>query len=301
MKYQLFITAVIAGFSMAHTVIAAAAMDPVRIEASLVSPSRITLGEPLLIRYKFVSVSSKNVIVDVDPYVTDWYTFSMSDSMGHVVTEIPGSRPVRPGGAYGVDAGALDKRGKETSGYIVATRYLAIKHPGKYTLTVHVGMPCSLPDGAPDDFQFHGVIVKQDFSFPLEIEPVDPKRLRNTAEALRHATIMEHDKVLAQAELGALFSMPETQAASSWRDLAFQPGINTGPIEDELVNRRSATAIDILFEMRDISGSNWICSQANLHKMYYAVTPELQARMKTLAGLHKIPVVDLIGGPIRVD
>ncbi|MCW3060138.1 MAG: hypothetical protein JWQ02_1959 [Capsulimonas sp.] len=215
-----------------------------------------------------------------------------------------------PGGAYGVKGGALDKLGSEVTGYLVATKYLAITKPGKYSLTMHVKMPCGLARteglltaamAGDDNFSFPTVVEEKDFTFPIVITPLDEQRLSKVAETMRIATIREKDKDLAQAELEGLFSMPEEQAALSWRALAFQPGINTGTLEEELVSLRSAAGIDILFQMLDVPGTKWSHDKTQFHQLYYSLTPALQDHMKTIAGIHHVDVTYLIGGPIVVD
>ena len=130
------------------------------------------------------------------------------------------------------------------------------------------------------------------------VTPADPIQLRNTAEALQKASVDGQNGVLARAELATLFSMPEAQAASSWRVLALNPSFGTDAVASELAELRSTTAADILSEMLDVPSLACTPIRDRLNRLYNAGTPALREHIETIAKRHGFEMPKVTGTPV---
>ena len=278
---------------------------PLNIEASLLTPAKITLGEPILVRYRIANNSGQRVAANLGIYGTDWFTLTMRDANGVAVPVIPDSRPAHPQGAYSSKSGFF-RAGSSDTGYIPITKGLAIQHPGQYTLIIHARLPYvmddALTEGASEALATDsGFAQTQDITFPILVQPADLNRLQATAEALRKASTDRMNGQLALAYMDALFSMPEAQAAASWRSLALKPSIDTGVVANELAELRSATGVDILNEMMDVPGLHCTPISDRINKLYNAGTPALRGHIKSIARKRGFEIPEVAGTPIALD
>ncbi len=274
---------------------------PLSIQASLITPEQITLGEPILVRYKIANDSGQRVAAHLGNYGTDWYTLTMRDAQGVAVTAMPDPRPSHPQGAHSTQNGFFHD-GQTSTDYIPVTKRLSIQHPGQYTLTIHVNLPYAVDDtsveGASDALATaSGLMQTQDITFPILVTKADPIRLRTTAEALRKASLNGLNGTLARAELAALFSMPEAQAASSWRALALNPGLDTDAVASELAELHSNTGTDILAEMADLPALNCTPISDRLNRLYNTGTPTLREHIKAIARQRGFEMPEVAGTP----
>jgi len=274
---------------------------PFSIQASLLTPARITLGEPILIRYKLINALPQNALTHLGIYGTDWYTLTMRDAQGTVVPLIPDPRPAHPQGAHSIKSGFF-RGGTSDIDYIPVTQRLAIQHPGRYMLTIHARLPYvmddTLAEGTPEALATSSELTQtQDITFPILVTPADPVRLRNTAEALRTASVEEKDGLLARAETDALFSMPEAQAAASWRALALKPSTSTDLAAAELAELHTATGADILAEMLDTPGLVCTPISDRLNRLYNAGFPALREHIAGIARKHGFEMPEVAGTP----
>ena len=281
------------------------AAEPFGVQASLVTPGRITLGEPILVRYTITNVSACKAVTHLGIYGTDWFTLTMRDANGVAVPVIPDSRPAHPQGAYSSKSGFF-RAGSSDTGYIPITKGLAIQHPGQYTLIIHARLPYvmddALTEGASEALATDsGFAQTQDITFPILVQPADLNRLQATAEALRKASTDRMNGQLALAYMDALFSMPEAQAAASWRSLALKPSIDTGVVANELAELRSATGVDILNEMMDVPGLHCTPISDRINKLYNAGTPALRGHIKSIARKRGFEIPEVAGTPIALD
>lgn len=281
------------------------AVGPFSIQASLVTPAQITLGEPILIRYKLTNASSQRAVTHLGIYGTEWYTLAMRDAHGVPVPLIPDPRPTHPQGAYSSKSGFF-RVGSSDTDYIPVTRRLAIQHPGQYTLTIHARLPYvvddALTEGASEALaDASGFTQMQDITFPILVTPADPTRLQATAETLRKASADGLNGPLARAYMDALFSMPEAQAAASWRSLALKPSMDTGVVANELAELRSATGVDILNEMMDVPGVHCTPITDGINRLYNAGTPALKKHIKAIARERGFEMPVVAGTPIALD
>jgi len=137
--------------------------------------------------------------------------------------------------------------------------------------------------------------------FPILVTPADPNRLQATAEALRAASADRMNGQLALAYMDGLFSMPEAQAAASWRSLALKPSIDTSVVANELAELRSATGVDILNEMMDVPGLHCTPISNRINKLYNAGTPALREHIKAIARKRGAEIPEATGTPIALD
>lgn len=276
-------------------------VGPFNIQASLITPTHITLGEPILVRYQIANDSGQRVAAHLGNYGTDWYTLTMRDAQGVAVATIPDPRPAHPQGAHSTQNGFFHD-GQTSTDYIPVTKQLSIQHTGQYTLTIHVNLPYAVDDtsveGASDALATaSGLIQTQDITIPILVTDADPIRLQATAENLRKASIDGQNGQLALANMDALFSMPEAQAAASWRALAFTPSMFTDAVASELAELHSAIGVDILAEMSAIPGLNCTPISDRLNKLYNAGTPALREHIKAIVRQHGFEMPEVAGTP----
>lgn len=275
---------------------------PLDVQVSLVTPARITLGEPILLRYKIANDVEQKVAAHLGVYGTDWYTITLRAANKTVMPSTQDPRPAQPSGAFSTQNGFLN-RGGYSAGYIPVTKRMVIQHPGWYTLTLHVNIPYALgsdtAEGSPD-------AISQDMAFQILVTKADPVRLRATATTLQQAISKASvgsstDVPLVRAELDALFSMPEAQAAESWKVLARQQNINTDWVASELADLRSVTGTDILAEMLHNPVITSTRVSTHLDELYNTGVPAVREHIKEIASRHGLNLPKHIGGPIIVD
>ncbi len=277
------------------------AAEPFSIQASLLTPSKITLGEPILVRYKLTNASPQKVVTHLGIYGTDWYTLTMRDIHGDAVPLIPDPRPAQPQGVYSSKSGFF-REGVSDTDYILVTKRLAIQHPGQYTLIIHAKLPYvtgdDLDEGTPEaSAADSGLTQTQDITIPILVTDADPIRLQATAENLRKASIDGQNGQLALANMDALFSMPEAQAAASWQSLAFTPSMFTDAVIGELAELHSTTGVDILAQMLDNPKLTRSSISVSINKLYNAGTPALRDHIKAVANLHGFEMPAVAGTP----
>lgn len=275
--------------------------EPLSIQASLLTPTQITLGEPILVRYKITNNYGQRVAAHLGIYGTDWYTLTMRDAHGAAVPTISDPRPKNPQGSHPSQDGFFHV-GQTSTGYIPVTKRLSIQHPGQYALTIHVGLRYAVDDTSVEGASrslaaTSGLTQTQDITFPISVASEDPIRLRATADSLRRATLTEQNGLLARAEVETLFSMPEAQAAASWRSLALKPNTNTGLAVSELAELRSAIGVDILAEMLNNPALQYSSISDSINRLYNAGTPALREHIKIVARGHGFEMPEVVGTP----
>ena len=277
------------------------AAGPFSVQASLVTPKQISLGEPILIRYKIANASPQKVLTHLGVYGTEWYTLTMSDSHGIAVSLIPDLRPTNPQGDHSSKSGFF-RGGASDVDYIPVTKRLFIRQPGRYILTMHITLPYvmndALMEGTPEALAVASELTQtQDITFPILVTPTDPKHLRDTAEALRKAALNPLDGQLGRADMAALFSMPEAQAAASWKELAVKPSMSSDFVASELEDLHSSTGVDILVQMLDTPGLTCTPVKDRINRIYNAGTPVLREHIKTLARQRGLEMPEVAGVP----
>lgn len=226
---------------------------------SLVTDSKMVQGQPILLHYTLTNPSSDQALgIHMGINKTEWYTLSLTDSAGHSALLIPDNRPQKAAGAH---RGIFERLSPlaSSSGYIVVSRFFAVQHPGSFVLKMHVAAPYAAEDAAVkstaqimSDIKNGGTMFTKDFVFPLTVTPTNILALQETANALKHDFLRKPRSNLHDADLDALFAMPEAIAAPVWKALAGEASAwDTNTIARKLAELRSIRATDVLVSMLD--------------------------------------------------
>lgn len=277
------------------------ATEPFSVQASLVTPRQISLGEPILIRYKVANASSEKAMTHLGASGMDWYTVTMQDNHGVEVPLIPVSRPLRMQGSHSSKSGFF-RAGASDTGYILVNERLCIQRPGRYVLTLHINLPyttgADLTAGTSEAFtESAGLTQTQGITFPILVTQTDPRRLQGTAETLLKAASNLQDSQFGRAAADALFSMPEAQAAASWKDLALKPSMSNDLAASELESLHSQTSVDLLVQMLDTPDLNCVALSDRINRIYNAGSPALREHIKILARQHGFEMPEVAGVP----
>lgn len=282
--------------------------DSVEVQISLVSRATITQGEPILLHYTISNVTNHTIAVGLGLYNTDWYQLSLVGHGGANAAPLPDERPMNPQGAFATPRNLIDAGGN-LSGYIVATRFLAISHSGSYTLGIHLHLPyLSTEDDriVPQDktIRASGTSIEQIFNFPIVVLPPDTVQLLKTATLLRQQYSQRKNEDRSMALLDALFSMPEAQASPIWESLANDPKESADLIASKLRHVNTITAADILAGMlqkRDRNQDELAAVSRNLNEMYNTANPPLKAHLRQIATSYGITLPEKITIPQAGD
>lgn len=274
------------------------------VQASLVTPAHISLGEPIMVRCDVKNVSGQTAAVHIRSG-TDWYTLVLRDSHGFIVPAALENRPTHSTEPYWT-MNAFLQDGDNFREYIPIGKYAVMQHAGKYVLTIHVNLEYALiadaQIGSPEALtKVSCLSQEQDIMLPLLVTPTDPVRLRNVAEALRTASVDGKGGIPARAEMDELFSMPEAQAGASWRALALKPSISTDLVASELEDLHTATGADILAEMLDAPGLVCAPISDRLNRLYNVGSPALRDHIKTIASQRGFQLPETAGAPVVLD
>ncbi len=286
---------------------------PMLVEARLATPATISLGEPIMLRYKLSNLSSDEQLVVLSGiYNTAWYTLGLKDQTGSSVRLIPDTRPLNPPGAHSGDVSSYaisNQRDGWQINYIVATKSFTVPHPGKYVLTMHVRAPYTLvtptlenPNQMKSLMTSAGTVLTQDFIFPLTVTAADPVVLQAKAKALEEAISKELNSTILLPEMDELFSMPEAQAGPIWEEMA----VRAKPMYRDLIAGKVAglhsnMAADILFKMMNNPATNSGFVSTKLSEIYNAGDPGLREHIKSAAAQRGIQLPDKISLPTVID
>ena len=224
---------------------------------ALVTDSRIVQGQPIILHYRLTNPSSNQGLgVHVGINKTEWYSLGLTDGAGRSASLIPDNRPRKPAGAH---RGTFERLLPlaSSSGYIVVSQFLAVQHPGRFVLKVHVATPYAAEDADMEDtahimadIKKGRMVFTKNFAFPLTILPTNVLALQETANTLRQDFLKKSNADLHDADLEALFSMPEAIAAPVWAALADEAGGSDAIIiARRLSELRSIQASDVLIGM----------------------------------------------------
>lgn len=276
------------------------------VQASLVTPARVTLGEPILVRYGIRNVSGQVATAHLGMAGSDWYTFVLRDSDGRVVPTAQGSRSSHPVDAFWT-MNTFAPGEDDNDEYIAVSQFKAVQRPGKYTLTFHVDLKYSFITDAQTGSL--GVVTRascltqtQDIILPILVTAPDANRLRATAEVFQKAVSdTEVPGRLQRADMDALFSMPEAQVSAMWRDLAIKPSMKNDLVASELEGLQTKTGVDILVEMLDVPKLRCTSIDARISRVYNAADPALRDHIKAIAKERGFEMPDAASVPVRLD
>jgi len=276
------------------------------VQASLVTPAQISLGEPVLIRYNIQNISGQAAALHMGMDRTDWYTIVLRDSEGHVVSVIPDNHAPHPMEAFWtMNTFSPDEKG--TNEYIPVSTFLAIQKPGKYTLTVRANLKYALINDTAvglSNTPLESSCLKQtqDITLPILVTAPDSNRLHAIAEALRKAVSdTGTNGKLLRADMDMLFFMPEAQVSAVWKDLATKPSMNSDLVASELEALHSKTGVDILVNMLDVPKLKCMPVSARINRIYNAADPVLREHIKAVARERGFEMPEHVGGPIILD
>lgn len=287
------------------TLSSAAEAGPFQVQASLLTPAKISLGEPILIRYQITNATTQSILTHLGIYGTDWYSLSLRDAKGSPVAAVAALQSAPSQGAHSTKSGFFHGGTSDTD-YILVTKCFAITQPGRYSVTLRAKLPYiiggTLTEGTPETLAISSEQVQaEDISFSILITPTSATNLRSTAEALRVASTDGQDGLLARAKTDALFSMPAAQAAPSWRALALTPSMSSDLVANELVELNTPTSVDILNEMLNVPNLNCTPISDRLNKMYNAASPTLREHIKAVARQRGFEMPEVAGVPAAMQ
>lgn len=232
--------------------------DPLDVQISLDTAPVVSLGEPVMIRYRITNISGGKLGVIMGDNKS-WYTLTLIDPIGHSANALHDLKPPSMEGARDVKNGYMDV-GHVDEDYIIITQQFALLQPGRYKLMVHVAIPYVIGDAtaegsAVEQIAKSGEKFEQDYTVPFTVTQTDPIRLQAKAQTLYDEMGklrgLPNGIIRWRALANELFSMPEVQAALLWESLAAKPGVNAELIASKLSELHTITATNILVKMLD--------------------------------------------------
>lgn len=271
---RLLATAAICTLLCSFVLLPAVADDPQPgiFQIALTSDT-ISVGEPLILKYKITNTDSKRVAVNADDQ-SGWLKMTLIDASGHPLQAVPDSLPSSRHPAAGIE---IDPNSQYT-GYVIASQKFQPTHPGSYRLRLSTHLIYSTDDGQSTS--------DQTLLFPIMVKARDPQQLRSTAESLRQTVL--HDQHYGPA-IKALFSMHDPDCFPVWRELATDPNLDAfraTEVINELAKVNSISASDILAEMQAIAPERWLRTGLDplnaLEGMRRNASPELTQHINRL-------------------
>lgn len=231
--------------------------QPFQLEMS-VAKDTVSLGEPIVLRYKIVNPNSVQGMAYVAENPRDlgwkresrvnWLVLKMTHATGQLLLSIADPFIPLRSGLYSGPPRRVDAPPQGyAEGTIVASQQFKVARAGTYRLDVAVKLPYQL-----DNEQDKQLLEKQ-FTFPITVTRLDQNRLRAVAESLRADVIGSSDGRRDAEHIQELFSMPEAHVYPVWQALANDPALRfqeRDTIARQLVRVRSARAADLLTQMQ---------------------------------------------------
>ena len=257
-------------------------------------------GEPIVLRYTTTNISDQRLGLTWGQ--TAGYTVSLIDEAGATTVV---QQQITPARGFHLVPDPFMPAGDKREVYFTIPQQDISLHPGRYTLTVQVRLPYTTADEHEEsplkieqDVQASGNVLKRAFRFPLMITASDNTVLRATAASLLRTILATPYGPEYQADMEALFSMPEAQAAASWQALvAHSDTMNTALIADRLGNVGSVKAANLLFDMLDdpaLSPDNSMFISEKLARMYNSSNVNLRSYLKNTMTQRGITLPDKV-------
>ncbi len=275
-------------------------MGALDAQVSLATKTTFVQGEPIILRYSTVNVSDQKIGVDWGQ--TAGCTLSLTDQAG--ITTVVQQQGVPAKGFHLVADPFVPVGGKRETYFTVPQRVIGL-HPGRYTLSVRVQLPYTVAESNEENplviekkIKASGNVFSRTFRFPLTVTAPNDSLLRATAASLVKTILTPPSGPEAQADMEALFSMPEAQAEPSWRELvAHSNPMNAALIADKLGNVDSVKAANLLLEMRDnpsLSPESSAFVSEKLAQMYNSGSVALRSHLKNTMAQRGISLPDKI-------
>ncbi len=279
-------------------------------QMSLTTPKTVSLGEPIILCSTIVNTSNQTIAAHLGSYNTEWYSISLRDDQGKLVTANLDKHSSEPAGLHSSPDRTLSPNESITS-YIVVTRDFVPHHPGRYQLMIDVYIPYGQvkPDQkTPSVWQKAiadtGMVSAQEFTYSLIIKGEDTAWLAQDAKQLQQKISAHPYGDLSGALTTALFSMPETAAAASWRVLVDNPGMSSSLYASELERLQTPTAADMLAKMLSastLSSDDKAYVAQCLNGMYNKGNPTVREHIKSIATQRGIQLPEQVAVPLAGD
>ncbi len=298
---------ILCAFGQACAVADTDTLGPLDIQLSLVGGTRFSLGEPISLRYDVNNSSKEDLVAHVGFDGASggmrWLTIRLTGTDGKAVLPLPEVGPSERNGQQ--NDVVLVSAGRTQHGYVVLSQRFVLPSAGDYSLVVSARMPYDVEEPPFDNVPGQEAAVEvppaylasKTFSFPLHVAPADPRKLQALAESLRQEATAEHDVSKRSMLIRSLFSLPEAQAAASWRTIASDPRLSYWGADDiahGLAQVRSAQAADILAGMfptaQEAADPNVIVNfgSRDLEDMYRAGSAPLRQHISHLYAIHGV-------------
>ena len=255
-------------------------------QVSLLTKSTFVQGEPIILHYKVSNTSDQKLGVTWEDKAG--YSLALTDQTG-VISVIQQNQPPKRG-AYAVLDPFMRSGGKYETFFAVPQRGVNL-HPGRYTLNVRVRLPYTTAESNEEnplriekEIKASGNVFSRTFRFPLTVTAPNDGVLRaKAASLLKSISALPYGPEYI-ADIDALFSMPEAQAAASWQELAAHPNaMSAGLIADRLGDVGSAKASDLLLKMLDnpaLSPDNSVFVSRKLAEVYNSGGSGVRSHLK---------------------
>ncbi len=226
------------------------------MQVAFVSPS-VTLGEPLVLKYKITNVEDRGVTVYMGREERNWANMTLIDASGHPVLPVSVPPPARNGiytDGIGISANSLGE------GSLVVSRQFQPTHPGQYRLKLSTHLVYSWDDESKVPTADDQTVDDKTFTIPLTILPRDRKKLLAVAQGLRQEAAQDKNVGNRQLALQMLFTMRDPVCLPVWRGLATNPSLDASQaveVASYLGDVETTNAADILAAMRTIKPERW--------------------------------------------
>ena len=246
----------------------------------------VTLGEPLLLKYRITNVESHPITAYMGREERSWTTMTLVDASGQLVSPVSVPPPVRNGiytdgigiGANGVGEGSL-----------VVSRQFQPTHPGVYRLKLSTHLVYSWDDESRVPTADDQIVQDKTFVVPLTILPRDPKKLLAVAQNLRQEAVGDKNAANRQPALQMLFTMRDAVCLPVWRALATDPSLDASramEVASYLGDVETTSAADVLAAMQTVKPERWSqvgrSPQDSMQRMQMFAAPEVKQHLAQL-------------------
>jgi len=270
------------------------APQPGTLEIAL-TKSTITLGEPLILKYRVSNPEDQRVRVSIDNDLSRWLTIKMNDTAGHAVRGALTVSEAAPPSRYYVTSGVPVGPKDYHEGFLVLSPSFRPTQPGRYQLdlTAHLTYRWGRHEMAVANSE-----SEQSYSLPLTVTARNPQRLRAVAESLRQTVLGTKDVDQYRLANKALFSMRDPACLPVWQALATDAKLDPWQAVDvmsQLQDVGSVSACNILAGMQSVAPERW--SQTGtapldvLERMWRPATPEVKQHINQLLAEAGVPAV----------
>lgn len=290
------------------------AQAPLEVSVAVSGSSKISLDEPLLLHYRVTNISdSRNITIGLGYYKNGWYDLNLTDANGQSVQVIPHDTQTEPRGFHYTGTHSLQPTKFEEDS-IVVTRHLRLRHPGKYNLTVKAHLPYIDVTGTEGgglarklytNIASSHETLAQTFTFPITVTELNSAQLEAKAREIAQTATTEKDQEKYCLLLDTLFTIPETQAISSWTTLTDNPSsMNVNIIAGKLSEVHSIKTIDLLIKMLDspaLTADQAAYLRQRVDESYNASNTTVKAHVKEVAAKRGLTMPEKVVTPMITD